>query len=78
MNNAFKKAPNATLDYQIDWTHWLGADTIVASTWRVPLGSVQENATYTAKKATMWLTSGGRRDETPHYEHHHDRRRVCR
>src|SRR5207237_8913736 len=33
------KDPNADLDYQFDWTAWLGTDTISTSTWSAPIGS---------------------------------------
>jgi hypothetical protein len=31
----FKKDPAARLDYVLDWSVWLGADTISASTWAI-------------------------------------------
>lgn len=30
------KDPGARLAYGFDWSEWLGADTITASTWTVP------------------------------------------
>lgn len=30
------KYPEANLDYSIDWSQWLGADTIAASAWEIP------------------------------------------
>jgi hypothetical protein len=29
----YHKDPSAILDYYVDWTAWLGADTITLSTW---------------------------------------------
>jgi hypothetical protein len=33
MTIIYTKDPSAVLDYYVDWTAWLGADTIVLSTW---------------------------------------------
>jgi hypothetical protein len=54
----FYKDPNAVLDYVIDWTTWLGSDTISSSTWTVPTGITQVQATNTTKLATIWLSGG--------------------
>lgn len=54
----FVKDPNATLDYQIDWSAWLGTDTITASTWIVPTGITKTNDTFTSTTATIWLAGG--------------------
>lgn len=32
---AFKKDPDDRLDYGVDWTLWLGSDTIASSEWFV-------------------------------------------
>jgi hypothetical protein len=29
----YPKDPNAVLDYYVDWSAWLGSDSIVVSTW---------------------------------------------
>jgi hypothetical protein len=55
------KDPDAVLDYTIDWTAWLadsGADTIASSSWTVPAGLTQNNATRSAAKTTIWLSGG--------------------
>jgi hypothetical protein len=55
------KDPDAVLDYTIDWTAWLadsGADTIASSSWTVPAGLTQNNATHSTLKATVWLSGG--------------------
>lgn len=56
------KDPQADLDYSIDWTAWLGGDTIATSTWSAPGasgitvhdGSLNGSAT----KTTVWLSGG--------------------
>ena len=55
---AFKKDPNATLDYSVDWTAWLGADTITAVTWVLSGGLSKVSQSHTPKIATI-LVSGG-------------------
>jgi hypothetical protein len=55
------KDPAATLDYQVDWTDWLGADTISASTWTLsaPAGGLTTGApSFTGKIARVWLSGG--------------------
>ena len=54
----FYKDPSAVLDYVVDWTTWLGSDTISASAWTVPSGITQVTATNTTKLATIWLSGG--------------------
>ena len=52
------KDPQAVLDWKIDWSTWLGADTISASTWAVGTGLTQASATNTTAIATVWLSGG--------------------
>lgn len=55
------KDPNAALDYTIDWSDWLGADVIAASTWTVasPAGGlVSTTPAYTNTAAKTWLSGG--------------------
>jgi hypothetical protein len=54
----FLKDPNAILDYQIDWSPWLGADTITTSVWTLPSGITQQSAANTTTTATIWLSGG--------------------
>jgi hypothetical protein len=56
--NYFVKDPNATLDYNVDWTAWLGTDTISAVAWTVPAGITQSSVANTTKIATIWLSGG--------------------
>lgn len=57
------KDPDATLDYGIDWSEWLGADTIASVTWVVPAGLTKESQSNTTTAAYAWL-SGGTAGET--------------
>lgn len=53
-----RKDPDSTLDYTIDWTAWLGTDTISTSTWTIGSGLTKQTDTKTSKTATVWLTGG--------------------
>lgn len=52
------KDPQSTLDYAIDWSLWLGIDTIASVSWTVPAGLTQTAATNTTTSATIWLAGG--------------------
>jgi hypothetical protein len=58
------KDPDADLDYSIDWTPWLGAETIASSAWTIapaPDGALaQHDAGLDVgnKIATVWLRGG--------------------
>lgn len=54
----FVKDSNAVLDYQIDWSDWLGSDTISNSSWIVEDGITVSSSTNTTTTATIWLSSG--------------------
>jgi len=54
----FTKDPSAVLDYAIDWSAWLGSDTIATSTWSVPTGITRDSDTNTTTRATIWLSGG--------------------
>lgn len=54
----FNKDPDAVLDYTIDWSDWLGSDTITASTWTVPAGITNDSDSNTTTKAIIWLSGG--------------------
>lgn len=56
------KDPNEVLDFTIDWSETLGADTISSSSWIVPSGITEDSDTNTATTTTIWL-SGGTEDE---------------
>lgn len=57
---AYKKDPNAVLDYKFDWTAWLLPllDTITSVTWVVSGGVVVNSSTNTTTTATA-VVSGG-------------------
>lgn len=57
-NRHFTKDPDGVLDYQIDWSDWLGTDTIVTSTWTVGTGITKDSDTNTTTTATIWLSGG--------------------
>lgn len=52
------KHPGALLDYCIDWTPWLGEDTLASSVWEAPAGLVVEVSTNDTKTTTVWLSGG--------------------
>ena len=56
----FVKDPDATLDYGVDWTLWLGADTISTSTWVLESGisAVPASETSDGKKTSIFITGG--------------------
>jgi len=62
MSSRFKKDPDATLDYQINWSDWLDTDTISASSWIVPTGLTEGTGalagSFTDTVTTVWLSSG--------------------
>ena len=57
-SNVFRKDANAVLDFQIDWSNWLGIDTLATSTWTIPSGIMQDSASNTTTTATIWLSGG--------------------
>lgn len=52
------KDPDATLDYKVDWSSWLGTDTIASATWVVPSGLNEVTSGNTTTTATVWLSGG--------------------
>lgn len=47
------------LDYGINWSQFLGTDTITASGWQIsPGGLVDSRDSFTPQIATVWLSSG--------------------
>jgi len=58
MARTMYKDPDARLDYVIDWSKWLGDDTIVDSEWIVPDGLVLDDESFTTSKTVVWLTGG--------------------
>ena len=61
MPQSFVKDPDATLDYQVDWTTWLSgdSDTISSSTWTISgSGLTEDSSSNTTQVATIWLSGG--------------------
>jgi hypothetical protein len=54
----FTKDSHEVLDYRVDWSEWLDADTISTSTWHVPDGITQDAENETTTTATIWLSGG--------------------
>lgn len=52
------KDPAAVKDYTLDWTAWLGADTISSSTWTVPTGLIKVSSGSTDNVSAVWLGGG--------------------
>lgn len=55
---AYLHDPNAVLDYTVDWSDWLGTDTIASVTWTVPTGVTKASQTNTTTAATAWISGG--------------------
>ncbi len=56
--NTYTKAPTEVLDYQEDWSEWLGVDTISLSTWTFPVGITKNSSSNTTTTATVWVSGG--------------------
>ena len=54
----FLKDPDAVLDYEIDWSTWLGTDTINNSSWTTGTGITIDSDTNTTTAAKVWLSGG--------------------
>lgn len=55
---SYIKDPDAVLDYTVDWSAWLGADTIDDLTVTAPDGITVDSSTNTTTTATAWLSGG--------------------
>lgn len=58
MAQSFMKDVDAVLDYTIDWSTWLGSDTISSSSWSVETGITEDSDTNDTDSATVWLSGG--------------------
>lgn len=58
MTRVFTKDPAAKLDFSIDWSSWLGSDTIATAEWTVPDGITNALESKTATTTTIWLEGG--------------------
>lgn len=54
----WEKAPAAHKDYSLDWSDWLGTDTVQSSTWEVPDGLSKTSTGNTASVTSIWLSGG--------------------
>jgi len=60
--SSFTKDPDAVLDYIVDWSAWLGDDTIVTSQWFSSDAALSVDAdAFTTTTATAWLSGGENR-----------------
>lgn len=57
---AYKKDPNATLDFTVDWSEWLTAvgDAIASVEWFTTGGVVVESSEFTVNSATAFVSGG--------------------
>ena len=65
----FIKAPEAVLDYKLDWKSWLVDDTLSASDWEVDTGINHDSDSFDSTSGTIWL-SGGDAGKVYHITHH--------
>ena len=56
--HTFTKDPNAVLDYTINWSLYLGSDTISTSTFTVEAGLTKNSESNTTTTSTVWLSGG--------------------
>ena len=54
----FVKDPDSVLDYKVDWSSWLGTDTISTSRWVVQSGITEDSDSNDTTSATSWLSGG--------------------
>jgi len=54
----YQKNATAILDYNIDYSNWLGSDIIASATWHYPSGVTAMGMTATTAIATIWLSGG--------------------
>lgn len=52
------KDPDAILDYDVDWSRWLGTDTISSVVWVVGTGLTKDSQSNTDTVAKVWLSGG--------------------
>jgi hypothetical protein len=54
----YPKDPSGKKEYSLDWSDWLGSDTISTSTWTVPSGITKVTDSKTTTTTTVWLSGG--------------------
>jgi len=52
------KDPDSILDYVVDWSEWLGSDTVSSSTFTVGTGLTKDSESNTTTTATVWVSGG--------------------
>lgn len=53
------KDPDATLDYQLDWSGWLATGVSIVALTVIPDGGVEvDSSSFTATTTTAWLSGG--------------------
>jgi len=58
-HQVFVKDPNAVMDFTIDWSNWLGSDTISASSWpEIDSGITKDSDAKTDTQTVIWLSGG--------------------
>ena len=58
MARSFVKDPDAVLDYEWDWSAWLGTDTIASHTVTAATGLTVDTSEATTTAVTAWLSGG--------------------
>ena len=58
MPRSFVKDPDAVLDYEWDWSAWLGVDTIASHTVTAATGLTVDTSEATTTAVTAWLSGG--------------------
>ena len=58
MARSFVKDPDAVLDYEWDWSAWLGTDTIASHTVTASAGLTVDSTEATDTAVTVWLSGG--------------------
>jgi hypothetical protein len=55
----FRKDPDAVLDYKVDWTAWLGDDTLTSSTFTASSDAITlTSESNDSTSATVWISGG--------------------
>jgi len=55
---AFVKDPNATVDYELDWSEWLDSDAVSTSTWSAPAALTLTGSNVTDNVTRIFVAGG--------------------
>ena len=59
MSDYFEKSQAARLDFEFDWSDWLGPrDAIEVASFTVDAGVTVESQSHNGRTATVWLSGG--------------------